>query len=93
MKTKDQSQKLTRALPGIPKKPGRPFTGKAQSNAERQAAYRKRQAALRETALWSSENVYGKDSMETLKKLIVEGGPITFEGAWREIGRRKGWLR
>jgi len=36
---------LTMELPGVPKRRGRPSTGKAMSNAERQKAFRQRRGA------------------------------------------------
>lgn len=47
---KDQTDKQTAELPlngNVPKKRGRPKTGKALSNAEKQRAYRERQKTLR----------------------------------------------
>lgn len=48
MKATDRSALLTAELPGIPKaaKRGRPSTGKALSNAERQREYRKRHKSV-----------------------------------------------
>lgn len=45
MKT-DLSKKLTKQLPGMPGIPGRPCTGTAMTNAERQRKYRERHKAV-----------------------------------------------
>lgn len=45
MARKDDGHTLE--LPGVPKRRGRPPTGKAKSNAQRQAAYRARRAKSR----------------------------------------------
>jgi len=37
---------LTMELPGVPKRRGRPATGKAKTGAQRQAAYRQRQKSI-----------------------------------------------
>lgn len=61
---KDQADKQTAELPlngNVPKKRGRPKTGKAMSNAEKQRAYRERQKG----------NVTGLDLTESEVTAIV----------------------
>lgn len=46
---KDLSKKLTRELPGIAPRRGRPVTGKAKTDAQRMVEYRKRKAGINVT--------------------------------------------
>lgn len=91
-KEKTGSAKLTRELEGLPKKRGRPFTGKAKSSAERQAEFRQRQAAARKVTAESAEVGYGKISTEELCMMIAKNPALSML-AWVEIGRRQGWLK
>lgn len=86
------TEKRNMQLPGIPKKMGRPFTGKAKSSAERQAEFRKRQQEAREAALGAVAGAYSNTSTEEVRQMIATGGPVTMESAWKELGRRMGWL-
>ncbi len=87
-----KEDKKTRQLEGIPKKRGRPRTGNAKSNAERQAEFRTRQSQEREAALDAVAGAYAETSTEDVRQMIATGGPVTMESAWRELGRRMGWL-
>lgn len=94
-------------LPGIPKPPkprGRPRKADALSNAERQAAYRRRQkeagtcpgcgqkiisaADLRK----AEEAFYGEHSNEVVDNVRHPLDEELQRLAWLEFGRRNGWL-
>lgn len=67
MNTDNQTQELE-GMPPLPKKRGRPTTGTAQSNAERQAAFR----AKREME-WEAEKAEAfRQGYEAAKKRLKE---------------------
>ncbi len=78
-------------LPGIPMKRGRPPTGKALTDAERQQRYRARQQTKLTEKIRSSAGSFEGDTDEELLKWLVTAGPKLQEKAWIELGRRKGW--
>lgn len=84
----------TANLPGIPRRPGRPATGNAKSNAERQAAYRQRHGAARQSVASSAADIFHKHSMpDLLGALTNADNPEWAQLVWVEIGRRMGWLK
>lgn len=70
---KDQHDQSTDDLLAEPKKRGRPATGKALSNADRQRAYRERQKAQR------NENRKGGIAWEDAKALMAKIDELTTE--------------
>jgi len=58
-------------LPGIPKKRGRPSTGKAKSNAQRQAAFRKSLAVSASDAILKPADASVPALLKLLKQSIV----------------------
>ena len=78
-------------LPGIPRKRGRPSTGKALSVAERQRRSREKKHKLEQTRLESAARSFENETDEELYSWIATSGPTLQEKAWIEIGRRKGW--
>ena len=71
-------------LPEVPRKPGRPPTGKAKTAAQRKRAQRERDAeAIGSADAWNERQcgiiLAGKYS-DGLKRL-----------AWNELGKLKGW--
>jgi hypothetical protein len=89
-------------LPHIPKvsRRGRPSTGQALSNAERQRLHRNRLAVARTSELKASASVWASTSDDDLAQFMR---PSHYDGdrnseemrksAWAEMGRRHGWLK
>ena len=82
---------VTLPLPGVPKKRGRPPTGKALSLAERQANFRAKQKKLEQYRLEAAAQSFEKETDEELYSWLATSGPVLQEKAWIELGRRKGW--
>jgi hypothetical protein len=81
----------TLPLLGVPRRRGRPSTGKALSSAERQRRFREsRRIEARNKAQSALVSFHGEDDNELLQWL-VSAGPALQEKAWIELGRRKGW--
>lgn len=81
-------------LPGIPKRRGRPATGKARSSAERQAAFRAKRDAERRHIASSAADSFTQWDMRDLAKALTDTDNAEFaQLVWVEIGRRSGWLK
>jgi hypothetical protein len=74
-----------------PKKPGRPFTGQAKSNAQRQAEYRSKVERERLAAIEVTAMAHSSTSDAKLIKLMQTAGPRVLQSLWIELGRRKRW--
>lgn len=81
----------TLPLPGIPRKRGRPSTGKALSVAERQRRSREKHKVLDQHRLEAAAQSFENETDEELYSWLATSGPTLQEKAWIEIGRRKGW--
>lgn len=79
------------ALPGMPRKRGRPVTGKALSNAERQRKHREKQAKIEQFRLEGATRSFQDETDAELLQWLLSSGPVLQEKAWLELGRRKGW--
>lgn len=79
-------------LAGIPKRRGRPATGQAKSNAERQANFRAKREEYKRLMLESTAEICAKKTLEKLCREILTAPEESQKMAWAEIGRRKGWL-
>lgn len=82
-------------LPGIaepPKKRGRPKTGIALTPAQKQAAYRDREAKRKQEEAADVARAFSSDSDQKVAEWIVKGGPKISKSAWLEFGKRNGWL-
>ena len=88
---KKPAQVIPFELPGIPKKRGRPNTGKALSNADRQKNFRERRAKQEKMRIDSAAESFSSESETELLEWLVKSGPALQEKAWLELGRRKGW--
>jgi len=81
---------VTAELPGVPRRRGRPPTGKALSGAARQAAYRERQ---KQTGLEEVTAFLSADVAEALRAYVARqnadrtGEPITLGDAVERILR------
>ena len=82
---------VTLPLPGIPRRPGRPVTGKALSVAERQARHRQKAREEADKKLSSVVASFDGESDSEVLNWLATGGPKLQEKAWMELGRRKGW--
>ena len=82
---------VTLPLPDVSKSRGRPRTGKAQSNAERQRKHREKQAFLHQSRLESASQSFASESDAELLEWLVTAGASLQEKAWLELGRRKCW--
>ncbi|MBS4068165.1 MAG: hypothetical protein KGZ62_06160 [Sulfurimonas sp.] len=82
---------VTMDLPGIPRKRGRPRTGKALSNAERQRIHREKPAKVLQARLEAASESFSSETEADLLEWLVKAGPKLQEKAWLELGRRKGW--
>lgn len=80
-------------LPGVPKKMGRPFTGKALTNAQRQAVHRAKVAKERQAAIENTAGAHSSTSDDELLKLFPKAGSVVLHSIWLELGRRRGWLK
>lgn len=85
---KDAAATVTAELIPIPKKRGRPKTGKAMTPAERKAAQRKRDREKYGELYDAPQRVPPRIIAETIGR---EDGWIAFT-AWLEIGERRGWI-
>jgi hypothetical protein len=88
------TEKRNMQLPGIPKKMGRPVTGKAKSDAERQAAARARRSIERETELKVAKSLFkgmGEEALGAAVGAWADNPELAFK-AWVYIGWRRGWL-
>lgn len=88
-----QADKRTMPLPGVPKKPGRPYTGNAMTNAQRQAQHRVKLARERAAEIDNIQGAHSSTSDKELQQLIATAGPVLLRSLWIEMGRRKGWLK
>jgi len=79
-------------IPEIPKKRGRPVTGKAATNAQRQAEFRQRRDRDRDVALIAARRSLGLLGDIELIELMKASEPELSKTAWLEFGRRNGWL-
>lgn len=66
---------LTMELPGLKRRVGRPATGKAKSNAQRQAAYRTRQRIAAEVAISVTSN--GNSASAAAGGFLSDGASTT----------------
>ena len=87
------TEKNNLQLPGIPKKMGRPFTGKALSNAQRQAVHRVKVAQERAAAIENTKAAHSSTTDAELLALMSKAGPVVLKSLWVELGRRRGWLK
>jgi hypothetical protein len=86
------TEKKNMQLPGIPKKMGRPVTGNAKSNAERQAEHRTKLAREKAAVIENTALAHSSTSDSELLLLFPEAGPVVLQSIWCELGRRRGWL-
>lgn len=76
-------------IPSLPKKRGRPATGKALTNAERQARFQRDKRLAVESAV----DVLRSASDEGLAVMIADFAyPDMAKLAFLALGRRRGWL-
>lgn len=79
---------VTTELPGVPKRPGRPSTGKAKSGAERMAAYRAKQAAAgRETVTVDLDKEVADALRAYVERKVMDGEAVTLGQACERILR------
>lgn len=79
---------VTAELPGVPRRQGRPPTGKAKSGASRMAAYRARQAAAgRETVSLELDKDVADALRGYVERRTAEAEPITLSQAAERILR------
>lgn len=82
---------VTLPLPGVSLRPGRPATGKALTNAQRQKIYRERHKLISVQVVEQViESFEGETNAQVLEWLAT-GGPKLREKAWIELGRRNGF--
>ncbi len=87
------TEKRNLQLNGVPKKAGRPFTGNAKTNAQRQADHRAKLERERLASMEVTKMAHSSTSDDELKTLMVTAGPVVLHSLWIELGRRKGWLK
>jgi len=83
---------LTIGLPDALERRASPRSGGALSDAQQQAAYGERQKS---TGFARQENVassFSGISDEKVLECLLKGGPDLRKSAWKEYGRRMGWL-
>lgn len=85
----------TLPLVGVPKKRGRPATGKALSGAERQARHRAWLKIQRQNSLDSVRiNLSHLPDIEVKSQVFhSELNSDRERNAWIELGARRGWLK
>lgn len=88
---KQPDDKKTIELLPMPPKRGRPATGKAKTDAERQAAVRKRKQDELRITKKIYEDVDNHELMKDLSSAVWEE-KASAEQLWREVGRRFGWI-
>lgn len=90
-----KKEKQTMELPGLPKKRGRPATGKTTTSAKRMKAKRERdEAEIIEAHDWhfnrcGMNNVF---ACQSLARHAEENDWQAVRRAWLAIGRREGWI-
>lgn len=88
------TEKNNMELPGIPRKPGRPSTGKALTVAQRVARHRARKAQALHTSLKALQSCFQELDDNTLAQQIGSTTSDEYRyNCWIELGRRKGWLK
>lgn len=90
-----KTDNLTQELPGLPKKRGRPATGKTTTSAERMRKMRdQREAEIIEAHDWHF-NQLGMNTTLACQSMARHAECNDWQGvkhAWLAIGRREGWL-
>ena len=86
---KDAADNMTAELIPMPKKRGRPATGKAMTAAERKRAQRARD---RRTDVRLIVDAPNKVPNRVLINEVTQGDDYVAFLAWLEVGERKGWI-
>lgn len=86
---KDAADNMTAELIPMPKKRGRPATGKAMTAAERKRAQRARD---RRTDVGLIVDAPNKVPNRVLINEVTQGDDYVAFLAWLEVGERKGWI-
>lgn len=77
---------------GEPKRRGRPATGNAMSNAERQRKFRAEKARRLESEARRTAEIDNYALVHRLERHMLDESTENAKQAWLMIGKRMGWL-